>query len=75
MADVIHAIFKNKKVNLSKLLSFGGEQKGSHFVYEKMISESEFKVRVTITMQGEVTAGSFVGEIKMQYEETLTEMN
>lgn len=94
MADIIQTIFKNKKVNLSKLEPFGFEQKGSYYVYEKILSESGFKLIVTITMRGQITAevldssfnepyilhlvdgstGSFVGGIKVQYEETLTEI-
>lgn len=94
MADIIHVIFKNKKVNLSKLVPFGFQQKDSYFVYEKFFTESELKLVVTITMEGTITAeifdtalnesyilhvvngatGSFVGEIKAQYEESLTEI-
>lgn len=94
MADIIHAIFKNKKVNFPKLLLFGFEVRDSCFVYERVLSESGLKLIVSITMQGEVTtemidlslkepyilhlvdgtAGSFVGGVKVQYEETLTEI-
>lgn len=92
MADIIYAMFKNRKVNFSKLIPFGFEQKGSCYTYEKVLAESGFKLTVTITMQGDIfaevfdpalnepyilhlvegTTGSFVGQIKNQYEETLT---
>lgn len=94
MANIIDTIFKNKKVNQSKLVPFGFKQKGSSFLYERSFSESDFKLIVTITMEGEITAevfdtllnepyilhlvdgstGSFVGKIKEEYKEILTEI-
>lgn len=94
MADIIHSIFKNKKVNLSKLIPFGFEQQGSGYSYDQILSDSGFKMAVHITAKGEISAeiidpafdepytlhlansaaGSFVGKIKVQYEDTLREI-
>lgn len=94
MADIIHSIFKNKKVNLSKLVPFGFEQQDSCYCYDKIFFGSGFKLTVHITAKGEISAevidpafdepytlhladgaaGSFVGQIKAQYEETLREI-
>lgn len=54
MPDMIHEIFKNKKVNMSKLIPFGFTEKDSCFIYEKILAESGFKLMVAITMDGKV---------------------
>lgn len=94
MTDIIYNIFKNKKVNPTKLVPFGFKQDKSCYVYNKVLSESGFILTIKITEQGKITAeiidpsfnepytlhlvddiaGSFVGRIKNQYEETLTEI-
>lgn len=92
--DIIHTLFKRKKINFSKLIPFGFIQDGNTYIYKKILSESEFILTVKITEDGSVSAeiidatvnepytlyfvdgavGSFVGKVKMQYEETLTEI-
>lgn len=42
MADIMQSIFKNKKVNLSKLIIFGFEQQDSYYSYDKMLLGSGF---------------------------------
>lgn len=91
MADIIGAIFKHKKLNLSKLEPFGFVKKDSKYIYEQILPDSGFRLIVMITDQGEVVAevidtawkepytlhlgegasGSFVGSIKLRYEEVL----
>lgn len=56
MADIMHDIFKNKKVNLSKLAPFGFEQQDSCYFYDKILSGSGFKLTVHITAKGEISA-------------------
>ena len=56
MADLIHSIFRNKKVNLSKLAPFGFEQKGSRYVYDKILPGSGFRLTVQITAEGEISS-------------------
>ena len=94
MPDILCDIFKNKKVNLSKLEPFGFMFQDSQYIYKKSLLESGFELTVSITEQGEISSaimdtyvndlytlhlvdgavGSFVGEIKSQYEETLKEI-
>ncbi len=56
MSDILHDIFKNKKVNLSKLVSFGFEQENSLYTYSRIFAESGFRLTVSITNQGEISA-------------------
>lgn len=94
MADIIQNIFKDKKLNLSKLVMFGFENEDSCYVYRKILTDSNFLLTVRVTVQGSVSAeitdpdfcepytlhltdtatGSFVGNIKIQYEETLKQV-
>lgn len=92
MADIIGGIFKNRRVDFSRLEPFGFEKSGENYVYGKVLSESGFVMTVYVSGEGNVSAevvdpeigdryvlhlidgaqGSFVGEIRRQYEETLT---
>lgn len=92
--DIIHTVFKRKKINFSKLIPFGFIQDQNTYKYKKILSESEFVLTVKITEDGSISTelidatvnepytlhlvdgavGSFVGKVKMQYEETLTEI-
>lgn len=92
--DFINSLFKNKKVNPSKLTAFGFKLNEGVYVLEKVLSDCDFKLTISITEQGEITtklidpsfdeeytlhlidgaAGSFVGEIRQQYEDTLTDI-
>lgn len=56
MADIRHSIFKNKKVNLSKLVPFGFEKAGTCYLYRQALSDSGFLLTVRITEQGEVSS-------------------
>ena len=56
MSNIIYSIFRNKKVNLSKLWQFGFEQTESDYIYSKVLSESGFILTVHITKQGEISS-------------------
>ena len=56
MADIRYSIFKNKKVNLSKLVPFGFEKAGTCYLYRQVLSDSGFLLTVRITEQGEVSS-------------------
>lgn len=92
--DIVHTIFKRKKINFSKLIPFGFIQEGNTYTYEKILPENEFILTVKIAEDGSLSTeiidstvdepytlhlaegavGSFVGKVKMQYEETLAEI-
>lgn len=92
--DLLHTIFKQKKINVSKLIPFGFIQDGNTYTYKKILPENEFIFTMKITEDGSISteivdttvnepytlhladgaAGSFVGKVKMQYEETLAEI-
>lgn len=90
--DKINAIFKNKKVILSKLAGFGFTKSKTLYKFTKTLSPSGFTMTVTINQSGKVSAevadpdtgeytlhltdsaGSFVGEIREEYERTLSEI-
>lgn len=83
--------FKHKKVNFSKLISFGFEFDGEIYTYKKTLEGSGFILTVRVTKDGilsqtvvdpaigepytlHLTAGavgSFVGEVREQYEAAL----
>lgn len=95
MESSIKNIFKNKKVNLSKLMDFGFSREGADYIYRKPLLNGEFNLTVNITERGEVSAevidtdskeiytlhlsenavGSFVGQIRCGYNETLEEIS
>lgn len=92
--DIIHTIFRRKKINFSKLIPFGFIQDGNTYIYKKILPENEFIFIAEIAEDGSISSkiidstinepytlhladgavGSFVGKVKMQYEETLLEI-
>lgn len=88
-------LFKNRKLNIEKLLSFGFVQADNRYVYHADIACGQLKLTVTIDAEGaiytEVTdrtdgdeyvlhlvasaAGSFVGQVKTEYEAILDEIS
>lgn len=56
MADIIHSILKNKKINISKLEPFGFERNGEDYIYQKTFSDSGFVLSVIVTAAGEISA-------------------
>lgn len=91
--DILGSIFKYRKVNEAKLLEFGFKQEAEKYVYQRILSESGFLLKIQV-VNGQVTAdvidlsinepytlylvenaaGSFVGSVRSQYKETLTEI-
>ena len=91
MSNLINSIFKNKKVNLSKLEPFGFVLTETGYVFNQNLKDCELKLIIWISMSGELSAkvldayseepytlhltegaaGSFVGNVKSQYEEIL----
>ena len=41
MSDIIHSIFKNKKVNIPKLLNCGFKTESSKYIYIKILSQNQ----------------------------------
>ena len=94
MSNLINSIFKNKKVNLSKLEPFGFVLTETGYVFNQNLKDCELKLIIWISMSGELSAkvldayseepytlhltegaaGSFVGNVKSQYEEILLSM-
>lgn len=90
--DKINAIFKNRKVILTKLEDFGFKKSKTQYKMTKTLSTSGFEMTVSIDKSGKVSAvvsdpdtgeytlhltdsaGSFVGEIREEYERTLSEI-
>lgn len=56
MADICHSVFKNKKMNPLKLVTFGFEKSGTCYLYNKTLSHSGFILTVRIAEQGTVTS-------------------
>lgn len=52
--DFSKHIFKNKKVNISKLETFGFVSENGGYSYIKMLDENGFAIRVNVTADGEV---------------------
>ena len=57
----------NKKVNFSKLIQFGFIFSNQNYVYEKILSESNFKLIVTITPDEKITTKIIDPELNEQY--------
>ena len=94
MADIMTSIFKSRKVNLEKLVSYGFVLCGAAFTYSKRLPQSGFSMTVCITQEGDVSAevidpalhepytlhlvegaaGRFVGGVKSEYEQLLTDI-
>lgn len=94
MSDSIGTIFKNRKMNTDKLLTYGFEKTDDVFRLKIQLQEQDFILNVMVSSRGEVTteitdtalnepytlhlaggvSGSFVGGIRLQYEEILTDI-
>ena len=92
--DVIHSIFKRKRVSIPKLSAYGFSQKDDMFFYQAVLPGSGFSMTGEITREGSVKAtiidnetdepytlhlsdsasGSFVGDVKIEYERILTDI-
>lgn len=55
MSDVIHTIFKDKKMNHGKLLAYGFKKSNNGFFLEKPLREEDFILNVMVSSKGEVT--------------------
>lgn len=92
--DAISAVFKNRKLNVSRLIPFGFELVNEMYEYRTVLPDSGFLLTIKITADGAVSSmmldpesnepytlhlvdgavGSFVGSVKSQYEEILSEI-
>ncbi|MCM1364203.1 MAG: MmcQ/YjbR family DNA-binding protein [Faecalibacterium sp.] len=92
--DVIKAIFKNKKVNFDKLITYGFTESPNGFCYAQALSADGFIISINVSQFGDISAqiidtemnepytlhlaedavGSFVGKIKSEYEDILTDI-
>lgn len=88
-------VFKNRKLNIEKLLSFGFQNADSGYVYHADLADGQMKLTVVIDTDEKVytkitdndsgdeyvlhrvsgTAGSFVGQVKSEYEAVLDEIS
>lgn len=55
MADIKDSIFRNRKVNVSRLEPFGFVQSEKGMSYVRIFTDSGFELKVTITLSGEVS--------------------
>lgn len=55
MRNAIEVIFKNKKMNTSKLIGYGFEMENLNYVYHKVLSDYDFELVVEIAKNGEVS--------------------
>lgn len=55
MADIRDRLFKNRKVNLPKLLAWGFEKCGSDYIYRTKLSESGFQLTISFSERGELS--------------------
>lgn len=89
------AVFKNRKLNIEKLLSFGFDKVDSGYSYHADLVDGQMKLAVIIDADGNVktqvvdsasgdeyilhrvprAVGSFVGQVKTEYEEILNEIS
>lgn len=60
-------IFKNKTVNLEKLIKYGFEQEGNRYIYSSEIFDNQFKMTVTVDGSGEVQTELFDLEAEEVY--------
>lgn len=92
---MIEIIFKDRKLNIAKLLSFGFTEQIENYVYSADLIGGQLKLIVTISQDGKVytkvidnsnneeyvlhrvpgSSGSFVGQVKAEYEEMLEEIS
>ncbi len=88
-------IFKHKKLNNKKLLSFGFENRNNEYAYLCDIAGGQMSMTVVVSFDGKVSAevidkstgeeyilhrvpsaaGSFVGQVKAEYEAVLDEIS
>ncbi len=54
MADGVSDIFENRKANTEKLVKFGFWREGRCYVYKTVLTDSGFKMHVTVNDAGEV---------------------
>lgn len=92
--NVIQSVFQRKAVVPERLLAYGFVEEAGAYSYHTILPDSGFKMDVTITRQGEVSAkvidstlgepytlhlvegvaGSFVGRVRLDYEQILHEI-
>ena len=92
---MMEIIFKNRKLNIEKLLSFGFEETGSSYVYYTDLVDGQMRLTVKIDTDGKIdtevidndsgdeyvlhrvedVVGSFVGQVKNEYESVLEEIS
>lgn len=88
-------IFKNRKINIEKLLSFGFQKTDNGYVYSTDLIDGQMKLTVIADSHGKIdtkvtdnesgdeyilhrvsgAVGSFVGQVKTEYEEILNEIS
>lgn len=67
MSEIISKIFKNKKPNFEKAVSYGFVKKGSTYCYKKALSDANFYMTVSISKDGDVTAEVIDAELNEPY--------
>lgn len=92
--DIIEFIFARKTADFDKLTAYGFIKDADKYSYSAVLSESGFKMTVSITGQGKVSTvlvdpefnepytlhltsgavGSFVGSVREEYENILTDI-
>lgn len=92
---MIEAIFKNRKLNVKKLLSFGFEEFDNGYVYNRDLVGGQMKLTVTVSQDEKIytevtdnsngeeyvlhrvpsASGSFVGQVKTEYDAILEEIS
>lgn len=88
-------VFKKRKLNTEKVLSFGFERTDSGYVYHANLVDGQMKLTVKIDTEGKIytdvvdinsgdeyvlhrvagAAGSFVGQVRTEYEAILEEIS
>lgn len=88
-------VFKNRKLNIEKALSFGFESADGGYVYHADLVEGQMKLTVKIGVEGKIytcvsdsnsgdeyvlhrvagAVGSFVGQVKTEYEAILEDIS
>lgn len=53
-------IFKNKALNVSRLLAFGFTQKDKEYIYSTQILNNQFQMNVKITVAGMVSVNVWI---------------
>lgn len=88
-------IFKNRKINTAKLLSFGFNEQNGYYLYSVSLIDRQMTMNVVVSSDGKIStevidnelseeyrlhlvpdaSGSFVGQVKTQYEAILEEIS